>query len=45
MPKQPTKLREWRISIMREKIQYLGRVVAPDKEAAIFLRREPSLTR
>jgi 1,2-phenylacetyl-CoA epoxidase PaaB subunit len=33
--KQPTKLREWRVSIIREKIQYLGRVVAPDKEVAI----------
>jgi hypothetical protein len=28
-------LREWRVSIIREKIQYLGRVAAPDKEAAI----------
>ena len=28
-------LREWRISIMREKVHYLGRVIAPDKEAAI----------
>jgi hypothetical protein len=35
MPKQPTKLREWRISIMREKVRYLGRVVAADKESAI----------
>jgi hypothetical protein len=35
MARKPTLLREWRISIIREKIQYLGRVVAPDKEAAI----------
>jgi hypothetical protein len=35
-PSPPDKpLREWRISIMREKVQYLGRVVAADKEAAI----------
>jgi phosphomannomutase len=35
MARKPTLLREWRVSIIREKIQYLGRVVAPDKEAAI----------
>lgn len=35
MAKQPTKLREWRISILRDKAHYLGRVVAPDRQAAI----------
>jgi hypothetical protein len=35
LAKQPTSLREWRISIMRAKKVYLGRVVAPDKEAAV----------
>ena len=35
-PDTPSKqLREWPVSIIREKIHYLGRVVAPDKEAAI----------
>jgi hypothetical protein len=34
-PNKPTLVREWRVSIIREKIQYLGRVAAPDKEAAI----------
>jgi hypothetical protein len=34
-PTTPTLVREWRVSIIREKIQYLGRVLAPDKEAAI----------
>ena len=33
LPDKP--LREWRISIMREKVHYLGRVVAVNKEAAI----------
>ena len=28
-------LREWRVSIMREKVHYLGRVIATDEEGAI----------
>jgi hypothetical protein len=32
------KLREWRISIMRDRSHDLGRVVAPDKEAAVDKR-------
>ena len=28
-------LREWRISIMREKVHYLGRVIASGRDAAI----------
>ena len=35
MARKPTLVREWRVSIIREQIQYLGRVSAPDKEAAI----------
>jgi len=34
-PTTPPKLREWRIVIIRAKIVYLGRVMAPDNEAAI----------
>jgi lipoate-protein ligase A len=35
-PKTPDEpLREWRILIIRDRTHYLGRVVAPDKEAAI----------
>jgi hypothetical protein len=32
-PKKP--LREWRITLIRKKGQYLGRVEAPDAESAI----------
>jgi hypothetical protein len=35
MARKPTLVREWRVSIIREKIRYLGRVAAPDKETAI----------
>ena len=35
-PRTPDeRLREWRVSIMREKVHYLGRVLAPDEQAAI----------
>jgi Fe2+ transport system protein FeoA len=35
-PTPPDKqLREWRVSIMRDKVHYLGRVVASDGEGAI----------
>ena len=34
-PDEPSKpLREWRVSILRDKVHHLGRVVAADKEAA-----------
>ena len=35
MARKPTPLREWRISIMREKVHYLGRLVATDKEFVV----------
>jgi hypothetical protein len=35
MTRKPPPLREWRISIMREKVRYLGRVVAAVRGAAI----------
>jgi hypothetical protein len=35
MVRKPTLVREWRVSIIRDEAQYLGRVAAPDKEAAI----------
>jgi hypothetical protein len=31
---ETTKPREWRASIIRKRLQLLGRVVAPDREAA-----------
>jgi hypothetical protein len=32
--KRPTEDREWRVSIVRARLVYLGRVVAPDRDAA-----------
>jgi len=35
-PDEPSKpLREWRISILRDKTHYLGRVIAADEDAAL----------
>ncbi len=34
-PTPPKPLREWRITLIRAKGQYLGRVEAPDEESAI----------
>lgn len=44
MPRKPTKskgaLREWRITLVRAKGQYLGRVEAPNAESAIKIAAE-----
>ena len=35
-PESPpaAKMRDWRVSIIRKKLEHLGRVAAPDREAA-----------
>jgi hypothetical protein len=36
-PTAPNKpLREWRISILRDKVHYLGHIVAPDDREAVI---------
>jgi hypothetical protein len=32
--KKPTKLRAWRVSLLRQRAHYLGTVEAPDERAA-----------